>query len=360
MSEVFPFNFPAETAVYLLLLTLTWAVHFFFVGYVVAGSVYLASASLRRSHSGDADPIEAAVRDWMPSALGAAITAGVAPLLFVQGVYQVEFYTAALLLPGRTLLILPALIAAFYLFYLQKTRGFMTWRRSARAGVALAACLCVIFVGATWMRVHRLTTDHPSWIYLGNPPVDFGHGDLSLARGGVFFAAAILVWAAVVRAQLASADVGWSPLSGAARRLSRIMWLGMAAMIAALAGAAFLYRAWPGPWMSLTARAGWAYLVILLAALLVFGVFIPSRPEAAQARLQARAQLLAVFFIAVALAGIREGLRSRSVMMSTLYPRHFSLAEKGGWTVFAVFAAVNAVCIVVAIQIARSRRARQA
>ncbi|MCG3130431.1 MAG: hypothetical protein FLDDKLPJ_01188 [Phycisphaerae bacterium] len=360
MSEVFPFNFPVETAVYLFLLTLSWALHFFFVGYVVAGSVYLAAASLRRSNSGDADPIEAVVRDWMPSALGAAITAGVAPLLFVQVVYQVEFYTAGLLISTRFMLILPALITAFYLFYVQKTKRFANWRRPTRAGIALAALACVFFVGTTWMRVHWLTVNKSSWEDLGNPPLDFGNGHQALARGGVFFAAAILLGSAVVRAQLGSPGIGGSPLSGAARRLSRIMGFGMAAMIAALAGAAFVYRAWPGPWMALTARADQPYWVLMLVAVLIFGVFIPSRPEAARARLRARAQLLAAFFIAVALAGIREGLRSRFAMMSTLHPRHFSLAEKGGWAVFAAFAAVNAACIAAAIRIARSRCERQA
>ena len=47
------------------------------------------------------DPLAAPLRDWLPFVLSAAITAGIAPLLFVQILYQRAFYTANLLLFNR-------------------------------------------------------------------------------------------------------------------------------------------------------------------------------------------------------------------------------------------------------------------
>ena len=55
--------------------------------------------------------------------LGLAITAGVAPLLFLQVLYRRQFYTANLLLFNRFMLLLPALIVAYYMLYLIKSQA---------------------------------------------------------------------------------------------------------------------------------------------------------------------------------------------------------------------------------------------
>lgn len=91
MNPFFPVNLPAPTAVYLALLILTWAMHYVLVSTVVAGSAYLALNEIfRRGDRALADPIARICRDWMPAALGVAITAGVAPLLVAQVIYQIE------------------------------------------------------------------------------------------------------------------------------------------------------------------------------------------------------------------------------------------------------------------------------
>ena len=63
------------------------------------------------------------VRDWLPAVLGLAITTGIAPLLFVQILYKRQFYTANLLLFNRFMLLLPALIVAYYMLYLVKSHA---------------------------------------------------------------------------------------------------------------------------------------------------------------------------------------------------------------------------------------------
>ncbi|HEY2760898.1 MAG TPA: hypothetical protein VGI75_09145, partial [Pirellulales bacterium] len=95
MDQVFPFGLPWPTELYTTLYVLTFALHQALMHYVLAGSLYVAwtlafpgTGAISRSQR----PIAAALRDWMPFALGAAITAGVAPLLFVQILYQREFY----------------------------------------------------------------------------------------------------------------------------------------------------------------------------------------------------------------------------------------------------------------------------
>src|SRR5262245_22520401 len=119
MDTVFPFGFPRATAFYLTLYVATLVIHVVFMNYVLAGSAYLAWFTLahrRDDLAQDArDPLAFPLRDWMPFLLSAAITAGIAPLLFLQILYQRPFYTANLLLFNRWMAILPVLIVAFYL-----------------------------------------------------------------------------------------------------------------------------------------------------------------------------------------------------------------------------------------------------
>ena len=98
MDATFPFGLPTATAVYLTLYLLTLCIHIVFMNYVLAGSAYLAAAAVLHGKSAEKTPVYAVLRDWMPFMLSGAITAGIAPLLFLQVLYVERFYTANLLL----------------------------------------------------------------------------------------------------------------------------------------------------------------------------------------------------------------------------------------------------------------------
>jgi hypothetical protein len=149
MDAPFPAGLPAPTAAYLVLYLVTLWVHIAFMNYVLAGSAVLAAglAAGAREH-----PICALLRDWMPFMLSAAITAGIAPLLFLQVLYQEQFYTANLLLFFRWMAILPALILGFYLGYLLK-KGL----GRGRAWLGLGVFACFAFVGWSWVENHLLS-----------------------------------------------------------------------------------------------------------------------------------------------------------------------------------------------------------
>jgi hypothetical protein len=125
MNTIFPLGFPAPTIFYLVLYIATLLVHVVFMNYVLAGSAYIAFGVLknRTAVSGlKEDKIANMLRDWLPFVLSAAITAGVAPLLFIQILYKQNVYTANLLLFHRWMSIVPALIVGFYLLYLAKSK----------------------------------------------------------------------------------------------------------------------------------------------------------------------------------------------------------------------------------------------
>ncbi|MDI9404846.1 MAG: hypothetical protein QM516_13335, partial [Limnohabitans sp.] len=91
---------PTSVIVYITLLIATYALHVIFMQYTIGGALWTLWAAMRGRFSPTAtrDAASLVVRDWLPSAISGAITAGIAPLLFVQIVYQKSFYTANLLL----------------------------------------------------------------------------------------------------------------------------------------------------------------------------------------------------------------------------------------------------------------------
>lgn len=176
MEQVFPLGFPPATAFYLTLFVLTLLVHVLFMNYVLAGTAYLLWYRVWNSPGfnpiAQPKPTDAAhelpakqfpptvggiLCDWLPAMLSGAITAGVAPLLFLQILYQREFYTANLLLFNRWMIILPVLIVGFYGLYLVRGKWFD--RRSAPLRLLLAALplLCVAFVAYSWTENHLLS-----------------------------------------------------------------------------------------------------------------------------------------------------------------------------------------------------------
>src|SRR6185295_13781800 len=111
-----------QQGLWLGLYVLTLALHAVFVGYVLIGAAYATVQALRgamrpESKTSD-DPLAAQIRDYLPFMLGCGITAGVAPLLFLQLLYQRHFYSTNLVMGPRWGAVVPALIAGFYALYL--------------------------------------------------------------------------------------------------------------------------------------------------------------------------------------------------------------------------------------------------
>ena len=151
---MWPFTAVGEgQGLWLVFYILTFCLHAVFVGYVLVGSAYALIQAVR----GSDDPIAYQVRDRLPFMLGCGITAGVAPLLFIQLLYQRHFYSANLILGPRWGAVVPALIAGFYALYIAKSSE--KWRRPALA----LGTLCFLFVAWSWTEIHQLMQDEPAW-----------------------------------------------------------------------------------------------------------------------------------------------------------------------------------------------------
>lgn len=280
-------------------------------------------------------------RDDLPLLLGLAITAGVAPLLFVQILYREAVYTAALLMHVRFLAILPALLACFYLLYLGKTeRG----RRFAPA-IYTAAAVAAIFVGYSFAELHSLALEPALWLeqYRGGDLifVDVRVPVRHLAFLGVAAATTGLVGLWAGRWRGADAGVALAPLAIA----------GLAVAVIGGAATGRLAGAIENP----PVAAAIAAVVAALIAAIGWGV-LAARRRAAGWPLVAATAGTVLFLVALAIA--REALRADRLDLAGLAGRHAATADgTGGLPLFAIFVVVNGAGV--AWCITRAWRARR-
>jgi hypothetical protein len=337
MSGLFPWALGGPLALYLGLYVVTLAIHAVFVGYVLAGTGWCAVAAVRRRD----DAAAQVARDWLPFALGAAITAGVAPLLFVQILYQERFYTSNLLLFQRWMAVVPVLIVGFYLLYLHKSERVQ--RAWLRAAVPIAAGLCFVFVAWSWTENHLLGLDDHTWISFWKDRRWFYDSPALAPRLAGWLAASLPIFAAGASWQVRAR--GDAP----GRGLAIAAVVGIALSTAA---AAWQYSVLPAdatydldqpmiaPWW-------WAFGAARAceAAAWIVVVIAPAAPRARRALASACA---AGAIAIVAGAMLREGARLHA--LGLLHPRAIAA---GGALVFFAFAALTLGALVAIQRIVR-------
>lgn len=364
MDTIFPFGFPLPTAFYMVLYVVTLVIHVVFMNYVLAGSTYLAFVSLfpggpevQRNRGLAADVL----RDWMPFAISAAITAGVAPLLFVQILYKQNYYTANLLLFHRWMSILPVLIVAAYLAYLLKSR----WLSNAGAGwrtlVGVGMFACFLYTAWAWTENHLLSTAGQGvWSQFYADGLMRYRSPEIVPRLGVWYIGAFPTMALLVAWQLWTAGLRGTPAPAREhRRLARWAMLGLLGAGAIVAG--WLYagggRLVAG---SQAAMVGpFAIVAVLGGAVQAAAWLMQWRGD----RLDGRWLTLASVGAVLALLGatvVREGIRLSSVDISQLYPQHAQASRVGGLVVFLLFFAINAVLCGMCFRIVRRGAAHSA
>ena len=344
---------PAATLGYLLLYLATLVIHVVFMGYVLAGSAYLAGVvTLRRDHT--PDPFEPLLREWLPFMLSLAITAGVAPLLFIQILYRPQFYTANLLLFHRWMAVVPVLIVAFYLLYLLKVRWGASRSPLVSPAIGLVAAGCFVFIAWSWTENHLLSLADQqvwsdqyvsrSWVYRSSQV---------LPRLGIWFFGTFPILAVWLgwQAWWQMPAGGTDPLAEdhrsaelAARRGAVIGLAGLAlALICAVLYAIMLpaeHRAALSPAPLLIAW-GIAAVGLIVAAVL----FVRQWRIGRLGLLPLMLQSLALIGAIAGVAWLREALRLHVVDVAALADTHAAAADVGGRWVFAAFLVINAVLI---------------
>lgn len=271
-----PAGIPSHPLVFLLLGVLTFALHIAAVqvmlgsGVLVLAGAFRADARWRR--------LAASMLATSKIAVSVAIVIGVAPLLFVQVVYDPFWYTSNVLSAWWVIGFIAVLIAGYSAMY-----GFY-WlndelrERPARHGWLMVASLALL-LGVGWI-MHVLSyqmlwpEQWREW-YAPGGTVDATGRSLhawSLTRFGFFIALALPVtgaWLVAVRRYLIGAQEEDAAYLALLQRLSQQLLLG-GGTLAVLLGAA---------WMStLPEKMGWflgSVPMVLASAMLVLTVLLP-------------------------------------------------------------------------------------
>ena len=345
MDSLFPFGFPWPTAMYLTFYIVTGVIYTVFMHYTVAGAILLAIARVRPGFSRRSQPglMERVVADWLPAVLGMAITTGVAPLLFLQILYKQSFYTANLLLFHRFMLLLPALIVAYYMLYLMKSKRLDTWGPWPRSVALAVVVACFGYVAWAWAENHLLSLHHEIWgAFYGSERWFYGDSEL-WPRLGYTLTAAFPTLALVVAWQIHWGRDGLEAgsVAAAARQLRFMALLGLLTSLLE-AGLWYLYLDTPAQ-SALRSTLAMPYGVLFLVGAVVQGVFwlrVKSGSDLTPRMLAfATAGTLATL---LGVAVVRETRRLAALDLGPLLESHRHAAGVGGIAIFLIFFLVNA------------------
>ncbi len=147
-----PAGLPGPLWLFHVLLVLTFFLHVLFLNLAVGGGL-LAAVGHALSGGRREDPratLAARLTRINGYAVSLAITTGIAPLLFVQVLYQQTFYTATILIGWAWFGLLLLLLGGYYALYLYKFRGAPSGRSGGGLWVWLSAAA---FVGIAMVQV---------------------------------------------------------------------------------------------------------------------------------------------------------------------------------------------------------------
>jgi len=150
-----PLPQPAPAWLLWALLQLTFFLHLLAMNVVLGGSILALHWRMSR-RPGDAaqrTAVTGAFAKALPVAVAAAVTLGVAPLLFVQVLYGRLFLTSSVLMAWWWLAVVPLVILAYYGAYLLAFRGATLGPRAK----TVASAVALLFVAVAFLYTSNVT-----------------------------------------------------------------------------------------------------------------------------------------------------------------------------------------------------------
>lgn len=349
MTEIFPLGFAFPTALYLCCYVATLCIHLVLMSYTLAGAAYLAALGVvGKDRFRAASDLGGIIQDWLPFSLGLAITAGVAPLLFLQVLYQPLFYSANLLLSHRWMLIVPVLILGFYLLYLLKS-DWGAQRKRVWSVSAVAAFLCFCFVAWAWTENHLLSRASNQWVSFYASEHSFFRSPETVPRLVFWFLIAVSILAVLLGWQLR-----YTRSDHAREHQKLVCVMGLVSLPLALASL-FIYAGTSAPTLqeAFTTQAAKPYAIGAMfgaGAMIVGWTNQLRRADAhgAHLLLTSAGMLLLVLGISV----VREVQRLQLVDMSAFGEAHTRALDSGGLWAFLLFLVINSALVAFALRLA--------
>lgn len=147
-----PLPLPAPAWLLWALLLLTFFLHLLAMNAVLGGSIISATALARRS-SDHHRRLASSIGKALPTLVAAAVTFGVAPLLFLQALYGRLLFTSSILMGWFWFAVIPILILAYYGTYLI---AFYP-ERFRRAIPYLGGAVAVLFLTIAFLYVNNMS-----------------------------------------------------------------------------------------------------------------------------------------------------------------------------------------------------------
>jgi hypothetical protein len=283
----------------------------------------------------------------------------VAPPLPLQILYKQRFYTANLLLFNRFMLLLPALIVAYYMLYLLKSHALAARGVLLRALATSLVCACFFYTTWAWTENHVLSLHHEEWQAQYTANRWFYRNSEIWPRLGFWLTMSFAVLAAVLAWQL-----HWgrqlhdaADLNRAAWRLRALALLGLVTSVSE----AWLWQLWLDPPL----RAPIVSILALpygLLALAGVGMQVAGwLPVKSAADFTARRLAFISVGVILMILGslvVREARRLASIDIAALFDAHRRAAQVGGMGVFLVSFTLNAGLITACVLIVRRSLAR--
>ncbi len=359
MDRMFPFGLESHLSFYLIVYVLTLVIHVFLMTYVLAGSAWLAWVTMfpgRDVLPLTKQPLAMILRDWMPFALSGAVTAGVAPLLFVQILYRQQFYTANLLLGWRWMMVIPVLVIAFYLLYVIKSKAVSRWSFPVRCGLAVSVAASFLFVAFCWTTNHLLSLDQSAWpeMYRSRRAIDamvpLCFRLLTWVAGSFPIMSILASWQLWRMRREANREpsisaVDWLGLYDREdRRLANVSLIGL--FVAVISGLCYAITLKSHVASQLTGNPGLPWLLIGIAcvAFQTIGWSLQLRKPCFCPR-WLTAITVAALGTLVATASLREIIRLTQTDLAQAAESTRAAADVGGFALFLIFTTINTALI---------------
>ncbi len=170
-----PIPLPGPPWLFQVLLVLTFFLHVVFMNLTLGGTLLAAVAQARAGGVGDyRSTLASRLMGINTYGISLTITTGIAPLLFVQLLYQQFFYSATILIGGVWLAFLGMLLVGYYAAYAYKFRGAPAARpgrgRGGGAGWLALAAVLFLLIAMVHVAVNLIHAQPGKWAALAANP----------------------------------------------------------------------------------------------------------------------------------------------------------------------------------------------
>jgi hypothetical protein len=334
IPAVDPVPLPGPAWLFHLLLVLTFFLHMPFLYLTLGGSLLAAVSKLTARGEDHRAALASRLTAVNTFAISLTITTGIAPLLFIQALYQQYFYTATILIGSAWLMLVVLLIGAYYSTYLFKLGAGSSG--GSRGGIWLAvAALGFLLIAGIQVAVNLIHSHPGTWAGIADNPWSILAAPAYLPRllhfvlAGLVLSALLSSWWARRRSEAGDqtelnqqiALYGWS-------------WAKWATVALALVG---LARGLVLPGEVLRGVAGSATLIpaVIGVGLIVLLIVVLFRKAAAQSPALTTTALSAMIGIMAMMAIVRHQVRVNNLASAH---KGFELVVAPQWGTFVLFA----------------------